>query len=81
MSSPITLLLFTYLLMHIAGPYYPSPLMGSIIGGTLINSLGAFVPFDKGVLHLHVLFVFVNPASWILGISLSNFCNDCIQFS
>ena len=30
------------------GLYYPSPIMGAIIGGTLINSLGAFVPFDKG---------------------------------
>mmetsp|Transcript_27945 Transcript_27945/g.47831 ORF Transcript_27945/g.47831 Transcript_27945/m.47831 type:complete len:650 (-) Transcript_27945:210-2159(-) len=31
------------------GLYYPSPIMGAIIGGTLINSLGAFVPFDKGL--------------------------------
>ena len=30
------------------GPYYPTPFFGPIIAGTLVNSLGAFVPFDKG---------------------------------
>jgi len=33
--------------------------MGAIIGGTLINSLGAFVPFDKGTVCAFLLcFVF-----------------------
>ena len=34
--------------MFTLGPYYPTPFFGPIIGGTLVNSLGAFVPFDKG---------------------------------
>ena len=38
------------------GLYYPSPIMGAIIGGTLINSLGAFVPFDKGISGVIVFF-------------------------
>lgn len=44
--------LHTFTLTHLLltlGLYYPSPVMGAIIGGTLINSLGAFVPFDKGI--------------------------------
>lgn len=30
-------------------PYYPTPLAGPLIAGTLINVLGAFFPFDKGL--------------------------------
>eukprot|EP01036_Dinobryon_divergens_P025048 gene25048-33560_t len=32
-----------------AGPYYPVPLVGPIVVGTVQGSLGAFLPFDKGL--------------------------------
>ena len=31
------------------GAYYPIPLIGPVIAGTLVGSLGAFLPFDKGL--------------------------------
>lgn len=31
------------------GAYYPIPFIGPVIAGTLVGSLGAFLPFDKGL--------------------------------
>jgi hypothetical protein len=32
-----------------AGPYYPIPLVGPIIAGAALGSMGQFIPFDKGL--------------------------------
>ena len=31
------------------GALYPIPLVGPVVAGTLVGSLGAFLPFDKGL--------------------------------
>lgn len=35
-----------------AGPYYSVPLVGPIIAGTALGSMGQFIPFDKGLVAI-----------------------------
>jgi uncharacterized membrane protein YeiH len=38
--------------------YYPTPLFGPLIAGTIVSCGGAFLPFDKGGSYAYVFYVF-----------------------